>query len=358
MKQKQVQKISDRNALMYLVLLSLFVNLLNGVRPLHELQIILKIHEAIVTAECPLTFKFIRSMTDNSSVSHKISINMDYRSSTRIYLNFFYILGYSSYETDAKYGSKKHLKVSKYITAMVLIMFGIISLITMNALGDVPPGQRVAETIIINVFILCDIARAAFVLMQCLIFNHLLIETNNTFVSLELYFAKYLKYPITYSTFSKQYRRRMITCMGFAIFYVISYFVRCAFGHNSSIAGYLTKLMQLETAITFVHLIFYVNALHFHMQQLNLVIQRDTIVCKTGCRGMKKRMNCKEIRNRLKHYKTVHFNFYAVSQKISQYFGYSLIAICMHAFTDPIYSIFWIYQLIKIDAPFYLTWSK
>lgn len=304
---------------------------------------------------CPLTFQLLRLMT---SVSHNISRNMDYRSSTRIYLNFFYILGYSSYEADAKYGSMKHLKISKYILAIVLMIFGIISLITMNALGDIPQGQRVAETIIINVFILCDIARAAFVLMQCLIFNHLLIETNNTFISLELYFAKYLKHPITYSTFSKQYRRRMMTCMSFAIFYVTSYFFRCALGHNSSIAGYLTKLMQLETAITFVHVIFYVNALHFNMQQLNLVIQRDTIVCKTVYGGKKKRMNYKEIRNRLKHYKTIHFNFYAISQKISRYFGYSLIAICMHAFTDPIYSIFWIYQLIKVDAPLYQTWSK
>lgn len=283
---------------------------------------------------------------------------MDYRSSARSYLKLFYIFGFSSYHPEPTKSSFKCLKISKYLLAIILIIFGVISLITMNIYGDIPVGQRVAETIIINVFILCDVARAIFVLMQCLIFNHLLIETNDMFVSLELYFSKYLKYSITYSTFSQHYRKRMIACMGLATFYAASYFLRCVFGHDSSIAAYLTKLMQFETAATFVHLIFYVSALHFHMEQLNVVIQRDAFMYRRSYCNQKQRLNSYEIRTQLKYYKAVHFNFFTVSQKISRYFGYSLIAICMHAFTDPIYSLFWIYQILKIGAPFYLIWSK
>lgn len=279
---------------------------------------------------------------------------MDFKQSARIYLYLFYCIGLSPYRPSNS-SKIKYFKCSKYIQAVICDVFSLVSLISMNE-GDVLPQQRAAETIIINIYLLCDMARATFILMQCFFFHDLLMEIACYFQEVDKCFIKDLQHRIPYITFRREYRMKFTICMIVVVCYILGFLGRIVVGQYASLASHFTKLLQVMTTFTYLHIILYVQALSFHMNQLNVVIQRDTILNKNiASDDILARM---QLCHRLKAFKFIHFRLWAISQRIGHYFGYVMIALFLHAFSDTIYSAFWLYTIIKKAQPLTNLWSK
>lgn len=280
---------------------------------------------------------------------------MTFKTIAKMYLTTFHILGFSSYQPNGNRNKYQLFKCARYIQAFVCIFLGLSALVSMNSV-DNSSHQRVAETIIINIILICDVGRATLILLENIFYSDALDGIMNAFEHLELYFAKHLQHHISFRRFAKEYRINVIVCMGFAIFYSLNYCVRCWAGQYCQYASYVTKWCQFVTAISYLHMIFYVKALSYYLCQLNAVIARDAIDNERN--SMDQQLHGNRIRNKLKCIKVIHFRLCTISRRISHYFGYSTIALCMHAFTDPIYALFWLYLMIKSGSPLYNIWSK
>lgn len=111
----------------------------------------------------------------------------------------------------------------------------------------------------------------------------------------------------------------------------LSFNVPAQFGH----------LMQ---CLTYFEMIFYIKVLIFHLSQLNWAIQRDMDrhVSSGHPNNYKNRIL---MRNNIKCYKVVHFRLWELSQeRISEFFGWSMIFIFIHAFEKFVYTAFRIYR--------------
>lgn len=267
----------------------------------------------------------------------------------------FYLLGFSSHQPNGNWRKQQFFNCTKYIQALVCATLGCTAIISINSVNQ-SAHQRLAETIIIHVYLICEVARSSLILLEIFIYKNTLAEIINTFEDLELYFVKRLKHHISFRRFIKQYRVNVIVCMGFAMFYCVTYFIRCMAGQYCTYASYITKLFQLVTAMSYLHMIFFVEALSYYLYQLNLTMKRVTMLPMNS--EQDKQLSGNRIRHKLKYCKIIHFRLWTVSRRISQYFGYSSIALSMHSFTDLIYSLFWIYLMVKDKSPIYNIWSE
>lgn len=281
---------------------------------------------------------------------------MDFDRSMQSYLNFFYYIGLTSYRPQAtSRNCHKFFAWTKYAQLLMCHTLSIFALISMNE-GDMLPHQRTTQTIIINLFILCDMARSTSIFLQMFYFANTLTEIIGIFRSVDKCLKEQVKYRIPYRVFQREYRRTFLISTFVVALYILGFVGRVLGGIYASLASHFTKVLQVMTACTYLHIILYVQGQSFHIRQLNAVVRRDMVLFQ-GTVSMPLAMKL-QLRHRLKIYKFVHFRLWTVSKRISEYFGYSMIALFLHAFSDVIYCAFWAYQIVKVPEPLYNIWSE
>lgn len=202
---------------------------------------------------------------------------------------------------------------------------------------------------------MCDLLRSIFILMQCILYEHLIQEIIDIFVDLELYFRYKFQHRICYKQFFRKYHYKVVIIMTVCFLYISSFFFRLIFDKNTvGMPGVLYKMLQIMSTISYCYPLFFAELLNYHLNQLNLVIRKDLVRISILINKREKQM---EVVQRLKCYKIVHFRLWMVNQRINKYFGYSIIAIFLHSFTDTVYSIFTGYERINSNYLISSMWS-
>lgn len=245
----------------------------------------------------------------------------------------------------------------KYIEIISSCVYCIIALYfesERNAL----PGHRTAESIIVIIYQLCDLARSTFVVLQWRFASSHLVEIARTFTEVSECFERRLQHRITYTILRREYCHTFTICISVLIAYAVGYFGRVAFGGQSApLAVFFVKLVH-STVFTYLHVLLYVHALSFHMAQLNFVVRRDTELFAAITTTDSKLVVNLKLRYQLGTYKYIHYRLWTVSGMISQYFGYSMITLFLHTFYNVMYCSFWCYQIAKKSQPWHTVWSE
>lgn len=277
--------------------------------------------------------------------------------SMKFFLNLFYVLGFSPYHRRNESSPISIIGLTFIsIQAIICELLAIWAFYILTYNGFLVMNSRI-DTLIVSMYVLTDMIRSAFILMQNLRYKNDIPEIIRIFLDLELYFEEYFQHRICYQKFKQKYIYKAVLVIGVALSYIASFFVRLCIGDLIGIPGYMIKILQLMTAISYCHILLYIEMLNFHLKQLNLVILRDTLQLSNEIWPSSSVMQA-EILGRLKSYKFVHFRLWMVKQKINNYFGYSIMAILMHTFTDSMYSFFWSFeQFYSSKAIAWSMWS-
>lgn len=282
-------------------------------------------------------------------------IKMDYLSTANFHLKLFYFLGFSPYQPK---GIHRRLssttKSFKFLQALISLSSAIEALYIYKHKGTIPQNSR-TDVVVICIYLLCDLFRSTFILMQCLLYEYLIHEIIGIFVNLEFYFFKEFQHRIYYQKFNRTYNSKFLIIISICFVYISSFFGRLVFDSKTvGMPGSLYKVIQLMTAISYCYALLFIEMLNFHLKQLNLVVRKDLVRLSISNQNPGPQ---RQIVRRLKGYKIVHFHLWMANQRINKYFGYSIVAVLMHGFTDTVYSVFSGYERVNLSHFIWSIWS-
>lgn len=276
---------------------------------------------------------------------------MDFKTHLKLYLNIFYFLGLSPYRADIpEAGLIKILRCCKFVQFLTCEAHSIFALILLANF------QATAESTIISVYLVCDMMRAIFVLVQCICYKLHIAEIIDKIHDIDEYFLRQLEHRISYKKFKQKYNLKVFAILGIAIIYLLGYVARYFFNHRATLAVTMIKYLQLMTAFTYLHNIFYIDVLSFHLNELNSVIRK--CILNNSNIVMVGPSDAANILKKLTYFKTIHFQIWELAQMINTYFGWSAITILLHAFSDLIYSAYWVFKELETDDETFTIWSK
>lgn len=170
---------------------------------------------------------------------------MNFKKSTQFYLTLFFILGFSPYQPNDR-GSFSIMFICyifKFVQATTCEIAGIVALYIVNGVGAIPHHSH-TEIILRNMYLICDLMRAIFILMKCIFFKHFLNEILDLFENLESYFAIQLNHRISYRNFFKLFTFKLFLILGLCALYLFSFFMRWMVGDRLSQASIILKILQ------------------------------------------------------------------------------------------------------------------
>lgn len=273
---------------------------------------------------------------------------MDFQKSIAPYVNVFYYLGQSpcllKYNKESKYRIMSNIFLLIHVTISLTLSFSCLYLINMVCTQEWSHTDR----LIINILALCEMIRIFSIFVQCVVYKSVLIDVIRTFRSLERFFAIHLSHLISYRKFQRQFRNKVITVV---IAYLPQFimFVEKESIHKMTSVGPQAKCLQIFKIIYMLYNIFYIDLLNFYFSELNLMIRKDiandVYRSNTNYNSVtisNQSPNSLFIREKLRHYKTVHFNLWETGQRISCYFGWSLIVMIIYVFVEFVYAAYFI----------------
>lgn len=108
------------------------------------------------------------------------------------------------------------------------------------------------------------------------------------------------------------------------------------------------KLLQLLRTVSSLHVIYYIDFLHFHLAEIDEISRRQRVHLenKGGLLndiGFMKHTTIDDpiIMKQLKYFKHIHFELWEATQSLNTYLGWSLLAILLHSFIDFVYALLW-----------------
>lgn len=278
---------------------------------------------------------------------------MEFTRNTKSYFQAFFFLGLSSLRMENAYNG--------VFTKLPIIAHALIGLIMATSVMISVSSNREryyfgrTEVMIINLRASCDIIRTVFTIIQYMFYKRIISEIFKEFQNFESIFAFHFRYQIHYATFNRTFFVKMIMIVAAGLQYICAFVLRAVILKSTTTHGVQFKFTQGLAAVTFLHVIFYIEILSFHLDQLNNVVQRDIQnrekEVSTGfiIRGFQQNI---QVRNNINNFKNVHFRLWLLSKKINKYFGWCLIALFLHGFVDFFYSFYWLYiQLQKSLSP-------
>lgn len=273
---------------------------------------------------------------------------MDFKTSTKLYLNIFHILGYSPYSTWSGTPWLVPNFLTNYFKIIHLILcFGSVipAYYFLNINTDYPP-MSATETIIININLACHLLRATFVVIYCVYRKELIYDMMHIICELQRYYADYMKHRVLYYSFRKCFGLKMLIGIVALMQYVIGYIVRCIVREYFTPLGIILRVLQFLTLFNFLHIIFCIDALTLHLRELNAVIRKDIVFTSVMING---RWKSDVICYKLKCYKVVHFHLWEIAQRLNTFFGWSMLTVLMHGFCDITYAAYWVFEELQLN---------
>lgn len=276
------------------------------------------------------------------------STRMDFIKSIRLYSTVFYILGLSPLMVSTRDGEYKNCQTSQiFVILNAVIGFTLVALCTSTINIYYEHLWSPTDIRTINFVIICEILRISFNSIQCIYNKQKLIDIYYIFRMLQTYYNMHLYHAIDYQRFIHLYNRKvMFYVCGFILSLVI--LVLKYWRDGMSTVYIQLKILQIMTLASYLHIIFYVDLLSFHLAELNVAIEHDAInghskidsniisvISNESSDNMK-------MRERLRHYKTVHYHLWGVTQRINEFFGWCMVAILLHGFVVFVYNSYWL----------------
>lgn len=273
---------------------------------------------------------------------------MNFSKSVAPYLTTFYFLGMSPCRPNQTWPhNEKHR--NPMIIVQILCILASVSCVILIYITSVPLLALGPAEIIACLYIACDIVKAFCVAFQCIIYESQMREISNTFHKLDSFFAIHLNHRIRYQTFRKKISTYALIIITSYSQYVMVFTLRGILENVFITYSIPSQFVHLMQSITYLHMIFYIEALTFYLSQLNLVIQKDMDTHATS-KHTHKYKNRILMRNKIKCYKSVHFRLCEVSERINTFFGWTMIVIFSHAFVKFVYSAYWIFEEYQHDT--------
>lgn len=269
---------------------------------------------------------------------------MDFLECSKPFLKFYYLTGISPYRPeDDQLTNLRIFLFSKYLQAISCVLVGLYAIRKVNVEGAAL-NFRQTEIHLIQMYVAFDTLRSIFVFIKCVLHRQMSTEILSMFGKLERYFAQNLNHQISYKPLVKNHIKNMIIMIGTYFAYFCLFFVRVMVHKNGSPIGSPFRIMQIMQTLTFLHIIFYIDVLCFHLAQLNHVIERDTNFHFDKNHYNVETSKVIDIQLNLKYYKTIHFKLWETSRKHNAVFGWCTIALLMLIFIDLVYSTFWLFD--------------
>lgn len=267
---------------------------------------------------------------------------MNFTKSFAPYLATFYYLGMSPCSPNRiQINDDKHrnpMVIVQIVCVLISVLCVIALFISTDSMWKFGPKE-----VISSLYIFCDIIKAFCIAMQCIVYERHMREISCIFNKLDSFFVIHLNYRIRYELFRNKcatYAFIIITAYGQ---YLVVLAIRGVIENNFVVFTIPMQFAHLMQSITYLHMIFYIEALAFYLAQLNWVVQRDM----EAHIPTKQTFNYKSrilMRNKIKCYKSVHFRLWEVSQRINTFFGWTMIVIFTHAFVKFVYTSYWIFE--------------
>lgn len=105
------------------------------------------------------------------------------------------------------------------------------------------------------------------------------------------------------------------------------------------------QLMGFSSIVAYMNVLFFIDLVKDHLAHLNKIVaevhsdwggnDENVFVVK------KKAQSVNMIRKQLSKYKTVHFRLWKITEKLNEFFGWTLIAIILQSFIELVFSAIW-----------------
>lgn len=203
------------------------------------------------------------------------------------------------------------------------------------------------EHFIIRIHAVSVMFRLLTVLVQSLFFHSRIKSILYGFGRVEQYFVENLNEPNITGSFMRAHLRKRCICIIAYIMMWIFYIARqLQTGDWSVITVNLSGfMMRASQFLTLLYVIFFTDALAFHIAQLNAAIERHVDL--NAFRQKFKRDTIESMLRRLHHYKTIHFELWNIGRDHNAVFGWCTIATLLQAVVDFVYALFWIFDEVK-----------
>lgn len=274
---------------------------------------------------------------------------MDFRVATNFYLPLFYLFGLSPYHPDSNV-VPRCIRLCSYvmIVAQTIIAFAIAipCIIELLLLRNYAEHGR-TDIILINSVLLCQCARSLFTLIQCCYHQAYITQVNVTMQQIDLFFDEYFYHRISYKKFRRKYARIVILMLYFYIQYVIIFCIRNVVSPRLTALNAQIKLLQGISVLTFLHIIFYVELMSFHMDQLMAMMQGGM----PGTNVIVVEANPTHWNHKLILFKQIYFQIWKINEKLNEYFGWCLVAMLLENFVALSYAFYWFLGHFVRDGP-------
>lgn len=288
---------------------------------------------------------------------------MNYLKNTRFFINLFNMLGLSSCKARSKITDINRVVVvrateifSKFAWGGFCLSIALYCMYVENFSGK-PVSKSTVEIIIFNLTLSCDSMRAVCILIQCVCYRTKFTEIHNMLQKIESYFFIHLNHRILYQPFRYKFTVKCVVLLSVYAQYMIGIVTLALRSYVIGI-GLHIKLLQIVTVFTFLHIILYVDALSFHLGQLNVVLKRDVQSQIGRVIGDPSRQF--HILGKLKSLKMAHFHLWLVTQQINRVFGWSLLTMFIYASVDVVFCVTWCYEELRRERDIltYLSMAK
>lgn len=278
------------------------------------------------------------------------------------YLKLFLCFGQSSYlpkvnkifDYHKEIGYRSRSTLMPKIPTIIWTVLACSINLALIWLVNFEPNRSVfdnSDTIITNIFIVCQITKTVSIYIQSVIYDRAIRDATQVFLSLETFFGGSLHHKISYAPFGRQ----MIIKMAFIyiIYIQAATFLGLTFIQIGFVVPITTiiKILQIRSIMILIQMIFFIDLIRFHMAQLNVVIQRDAGEQEPTQNNIivVYRKSTKEMLmgNKYRNYKHVHYRLWNATQHINHYFGWSLTTVFLQTFIDCVYNSYWQYNSLN-----------
>lgn len=268
---------------------------------------------------------------------------MEFVKNAKVFLLLFYICGFSPY-APTKHNLQLFTTYTRKIPTLFQVLVGLYltSICAYNLLicmWNTTIKDR-TNFFITSLFILCQMARIILATIQCIFYKTIYYRVINTLNFLEGYFAVHLQHRIKFKLFTNGVVKKMLLAtVGFMQLIIMKIL-------DTHPVDFYVTIIQMTSILTSCHLVFYIDLLSFHLEQLLVVIVRDSTTNHNTVDIMfyKYSANCVFVRNQLKLYKTVHFTLWEINQCINKFFGWTMVAIFLQTFVDFLYCSYCLFE--------------
>lgn len=277
----------------------------------------------------------------------------------RPYMRFFHLFGQTPYPLNY-YLSKKCVEHTKWhrLTLMIPTMFIFALNLTLCVasilLVNIYPYMIRSYNISISVFFFCELIKIFAVLHQNFAKN-LMGGILRNFQSIESIFRNSLQCPIEYTSLERAYARKIHLAYGSNLTLMIAVAIYRTLRGKVHYADVMSEIMRFISIAVYMHFLLFIDLLTFHLKHLNKIIVSDIDGSATDREYVslvKKARTAKMILKQLSKYNMIYLRLWEISEKMNEYFGWSLVALMMLSFVDFVICVIWQLKVLNDTSRF------